>query len=342
MRSFRGARGLSVLPVVALLIAVAAIFLTISPAQAGQGNTIGKPTITGVVQEGQTLTASLSGISDPDGLAADPDYTYWWMFEHPQWGWMGHADSDSLTYIPMPYDVGVRQKFRVAYTDGSNSREHVDSDPTIPVVSNDVPVGAPGPVTNIAVTHNGTNLSVSWTGSANATGYDVTYMSSDGVNARGAWGQTGTTLTITCDSRDTANPPTRDCVSNSKAYRVGVRAKNASGGSEWRNSAMTRPASWPDPVTNIQVTHNGSKLTVSWTAGARATHYDVTYWGNGVNARAAWNRAGTSITITCDSRDDATPNCVNSAYEYTVGVRARNSSGTSAWVNSAPARHSGG
>ena len=92
----------------------------------------------------------------------------------------------------------------------------------------------------------------------------------------------------------------------------------------------------PDPVAAVNVTHKGNSLEVSWNAPARASHYDVTYSGGGVNARAAWNRAGTSLTIRCDSREGyENRNCVNGGTVYTVGVRARNTVGTSAWVNSA-------
>ena len=94
----------------------------------------------------------------------------------------------------------------------------------------------------------------------------------------------------------------------------------------------------PDPVAAVNITHKGSSLTVSWAAPARATHYDVTYSGGGVNARAAWNRAGTSITITCDSREGyENQHCISGGTAYTVAVRARNAVGTSAWVNSAQA-----
>ena len=97
-------------------------------------------------------------------------------------------------------------------------------------------------------------------------------------------------------------------------------------------------ATAPDPVAAVNVTHKGSSLEVSWNAPARASHYDVTYSGGGVNARAAWNRAGTSITIRCDSREGyENQNCVSGTNSYTVGVRARNAVGTSAWVNSAQA-----
>ena len=113
--------------------------------------------------------------------------------------------------------------------------------------------------------------------------YDVTYFR-DGVNARGAWGHADTSLTIRCDSRpDYRN---RNCVSGSHAYSVGVRARNPSGHSGWVNSPWAQPPV-PDPVSNISVTHHGNKLTVTWDAATRATAYDVTYYGNGVNARGA-------------------------------------------------------
>ena len=97
---------------------------------------------------------------------------------------------------------------------------------------------------------------------------------------------------------------------------------------------LQNPQTPPGPVTNIRVTHTGTSLTVSWDAPTGATHYDVTYSGGGVTGRAAWNRAGTSLTITRDSRPGH-GNRVDSGATYTVGVRARNAAGTSAWTNSA-------
>ena len=88
-------------------------------------------------------------------------------------------------------------------------------------------------------------------------------------------------------------------------------------------------------MAEVTAVHRGNSLEVSWEAPARASHYDVTYSGGGVNARAAWNRPGTSLTIRCDSRSgDENQNCVESSATYTVGVRARNAGGASAWVNS--------
>ena len=208
----------------------------------------------------------------------------------------------------------------------------------------------PDAVSAIDVTHNGTSLAVSWAAPALAALYDVTYYNhNSGVNARAAWKREGTSINITCDSQGGQN-----CIEPDATYTVGVRSRNASGAltSAWVNSApvsyqspaeraeqerieRSRP---PEAVSQVNVVHNGGRLRVTWQAPARATHYDVTYWNNntGVNARAAWNRAGTSITITRDSRSGQT-NVVNSSSTYTVGVRARNANGESAWTNSAPA-----
>ena len=99
----------------------------------------------------------------------------------------------------------------------------------------------------------------------------------------------------------------------------------------------------PDTVTNIRVRHNGTSLSVSWDASARATAYDVTYYDTGSrrNWRAAWNRAGTSLRITCDVRPERDgEGCINS-HTYIVGIRARNVAGTSAWTNSGRASEGG-
>ena len=192
-----------------------------------------------------------------------------------------------------------------------------------------VSFAAPAAPASVSATHNGTSLSVSWDASAQAESYAVAYSGDGG----GSWEtatpkQTGTSLTI-------------GGVASGTAYTVRVRARNTAGSSGWTRSASASsgapvPTEAPDAVASVSVTHNGSSLVVSWAAPARATHYDVTYYGGGVNARAAWNRAGTSLTITCDVRTGyENQHCVAGATAYTVGVRARNAAGESAWTNSA-------
>ena len=94
----------------------------------------------------------------------------------------------------------------------------------------------------------------------------------------------------------------------------------------------------PDQVAEVRVVHNGTSLTASWDAPARATAYDVTYYNHrtGENARAAWDRPGTSLEITCDVRlEHLGEYCVDGDSAYTVGVRAGNAAGKSPWVDSA-------
>ena len=159
---------------------------------------------------------------------------------------------------------------------------------------------------------------MSWDAPPRATHYDVTY-SGGGVNAWAAWNRAGTNLTITCDNRYPGH--NLSCVSAGTTYTVGVRARNAAGESAWMHSS---PASLsaPDPVTNIQVTHNRTSLSVSWDAPAGAAYYDVTYTdANNISwVRVAWGRAGVSITI---SNGVYGNNAINGGTTYIVGVRAK-------------------
>ena len=164
---------------------------------------------------------------------------------------------------------------------------------------------------------------LSWSAVANAEGYEVRQ------GAAGTWTAVGSTRVHTVTG-----------LTNGTAYTFYVRGTQFDGLVQGNASAGTTVTpdlpSAPEAVAEVRVTHKGNSLSVSWDAPARATHYDVTYSGGGVNARAAWNRAGTSLEITCDIREGHS-NCVSGSTTYTVGVRARNAAGESAWVNSAPA-----
>ena len=164
---------------------------------------------------------------------------------------------------------------------------------------------------------------LSWSEVANAEGYEVRQ------GAAGTWTAVGSTRVHTVTG-----------LTNGTAYTFYVRGTQFDGLVQGNASAGTTVTpdlpSAPEAVAGVRVTHKGNSLSVSWDAPARATHYDVTYSGGGVNARAAWNRAGTSLEITCDIREGHS-NCVSGSTTYTVGVRARNAAGESAWVNSAAA-----
>ena len=95
----------------------------------------GAPTIGGTVQEGETLTADVSGITDADGLT-NVSYTYQWIAND------GTTDTDienatAATYILVTADQGKTIKARVSFTDDANNSETLTSDATATVPTTD-------------------------------------------------------------------------------------------------------------------------------------------------------------------------------------------------------------
>ncbi len=158
------------------------------------------------------------------------------------------------------------------------------------------PPEAPSAPTVTAVTGKGGHLSVSWTapnnGGADITDYDLRYFagSADPTNASD-WVGDGEVTGLPALSQDTStDPPTAPPVSGtitglkpSTAYRVQVRAQNASGESAWSSSGSgtTNAASGSnnapivvvqatlDPVTNIRCAAH-SATTPSYTHNSPA------------------------------------------------------------------------
>ena len=98
---------------------------------------VGVPTITGTVQEDQTLTADTSGISDVDGLGA---FSYQWYRDG-----VAIAGATASTYTLDDADVGATITVAASYTDGQGTAEGpLTSAQTAAVANvNDTPVGVP-------------------------------------------------------------------------------------------------------------------------------------------------------------------------------------------------------
>ncbi len=200
---------------------------------------------------------------------------------------------------------------------------------------------APGTPSSVSTSRADGTLTASWPAVTNATSYHVTYSSTGGSSWQlaaldhPAGGTSDVSITIS--------------VTNSETYIVGVRAKNESGGSGWRNSASSgpytppptatptavptntpAPISPPGTVPSVSTMRADGTLTATWDHAAGATSYHITYTSNGGSSweLAALNhpRAGTSAgTITID---------VDNGETYIVGVRAKNSAGWGSWRNS--------
>ena len=228
---------------------------------------------------------------------SDNNGTSWQLaaLEHTGTSLTINGVDNSKTYI-----VGVRAKNAAGYSGWTNSGA--------------VTSPAPDPVASVTLVHQGNSLDVTWPAAARAASYHVTYTDDNAISWQlAALEHAGTSLTI-------------NSVDSSKTYIVRVRAKNAGGSSGWTSSAAATFAV-PDPVASVTVVHNGSSLSVTWPAAARANSYHVTYTGdNAISWQlGALAHSGTSLTISG----------VDSSKTYMVAVRAKNAAGYSGWVNSA-------
>ena len=93
----------------------------------------GLPTISGTVQVGETLTASVDGIEDADGLM-DVTFAYQWVSND------GTAETDiegatEASYTLVAADAGRTVKVRVTFTDGGGTEETLESEATASVAA---------------------------------------------------------------------------------------------------------------------------------------------------------------------------------------------------------------
>ena len=105
----------------------------------------GSVTITGTVEEDQTLTANTTALQDADGLPIAADaFTYQWQRNTgANDGFENIENATSKTYTLGDADVGREVRVQISYTDGNSTDETVSSDATVAVGNvNDLPTGS--------------------------------------------------------------------------------------------------------------------------------------------------------------------------------------------------------
>ena len=108
-------------------------------------NPTGSVTITGTVEEDQTLTANTTALQDADGLPIAADaFTYQWQRNTgANDGFENIENATSKTYTLGDADVGREVRVQISYTDGNSTDETVSSDATVAVGNvNDLPTGS--------------------------------------------------------------------------------------------------------------------------------------------------------------------------------------------------------
>ena len=185
--------------------------------------------------------------------------------------------------------------------------------------------GAPPAPTGLTATAGSGQVSLTWSASAGATGYNIYRGTSAGGESTTPIA-TGVTSTSYIDTT----------VTNGTTYYYTVAAVNSSGTSGYSNEASAEPVSGLPPApTGLTATGGNAQISLSWTASAGATSYNV-YRGSLPNAESTTPIA-TGVTTT--SYVDIT---ANNGPTYYYKVAAVNSSGTSSYSNEASAMASGG
>ncbi|UWQ91564.1 hypothetical protein K3727_01735 [Rhodobacteraceae bacterium M382] len=153
---------------------------------------VGAVVISGTAEQGGTLTADPSGVSDADGINA-ATLSGQWLRDG-----VAVAGATSTTYALTQADVGAQMSYRFGYTDNAGTAETVTSAATVAVANvNDLPTGA---VTISGGTKSGDTLTADTSGVADADGINESTEAGqwlrDGTPIAGA---TNETYTLTSD-----------------------------------------------------------------------------------------------------------------------------------------------
>ena len=220
----------------------------------------GQPTISGTVQMGQTLAASTTGITDPDGTT-NAFYLYQWIAND------GTSDSDiadatASAYTLVAGDAGKTIKVKVTFTDDGGHEETLTSDATTAVAAT-VP-GAPG---SLSVSVNDTGrLDMSWSAPGSNGGSPVTGYRVQWKEAVDSWETPAdvTEATVTGTSHMVSG------LTDGVEYTFRVFAVNTVGDSSASQEGSETPRETTAP-TFSSATVEGATLTLTFSEGLAET-----------------------------------------------------------------------
>ena len=215
----------------------------------------GRPTISGAVQVGETLTADTSDISDADGLT-NVSYSHQWIRSD------GSSDTDiqdarGSTYTLVDADEGKAIKVKVSFTDDADNEETLTSTATAEVAAG-TPTDPPGKPRNLTGTANADGtVTLSWDAPDDdtVTGYQI-------LRRRPREGEK-TLLVYVNDTGSTATEYTDHDVTPDVGHAYRVKAINAVGLSRQSKFVSVTPVQPAEPAQNSPAT---GRLTISGTA----------------------------------------------------------------------------
>ena len=214
----------------------------------------GAPTISGMAQVGETLTADRSGIADADGLS-NVQYEYQWLADDT--AIQGATDA---THTLADTEEGKAITVQVSFTDNAGNDEAVTSGATA-AVAGAQPTEPPARPTGLSATASHDSVTLTWDdpGDDTITGYVILRR----VRENDVGGEFSE---LVPDTGSAATTYTDDTVAASTTYTYRIKAINGAGTSErshWFHIDIPA-APVPDKPTGLSATASHDAITLTW------------------------------------------------------------------------------
>ena len=291
---------------------------TVEAAPTTNSPATGAPTISGIAQVGETLTANTSGIADADGLA-NATFSYQWLADDTD-----IAGATGLTYTLTDSDESKAIKVQVSFTDDAGNEETLTSAATA-AVAGAQPTEPPAKPTGLDATASHDSVTLTWDdpGDDSITGY-VILRRIPGVDPQGHFNE------LVANTGSAATTYTDNTVAAETRYTYRIKAINGAGTSErsrWFH-INTPAAPVPDKPTGLEATESHGQVVLTWDDPG-----DDSITGYVILRRVRENNTGGDFDVlvadTASAATTYTDDTVAAGTTYTYRIKAINKHGTS-------------
>ena len=292
---------------------------TVEAAPTTNSPATGAPTISGIAQVGETLTANTSGVADADGLS-NVQYEYQWLADDSE-----ISGATNSTYTLAAEDEGKAITVQVSFTDDADNEETLTSAAT-DVVAGAQPAEPPDRPTGLeaaTATHDSVTLTWDDPGDDTITGY-VILRRVPGVDPEGHFDE------LVANTETAATSYTDNTVAAETRYTYRIKAINGAGTSERsRWSHIDVPAARvPDKPTGLEATESHGQVVLTWDDPG-----DDSITGYVILRRVRENDTGGDFSVlvadTSSAATTYTDDTVAAGTTYTYRIKAINEHGTS-------------